>query len=97
MSLLVDVSEAESFSKGEIIEKCTLFFNRVKYSIPDVKVVGMWKVVVDKEPKVKLGIAFLGMKEKVTERLCVQINSEARGEEILKQLVAKKKIRVSFP
>ena len=91
ISFLLDENQAESFTKGVTFEKCMLTFNKVKYPVIEALVVGRWEVKEDDETKIKVGITFNDMKEKVNDKLCVHINSEAREEEILKQLVAKRK------
>ena len=92
-SLILNEQKAKPFNKGAIFENCTLTLNNVKYSILEINVVGRWNVVEEDEPKVKVGIVFSEMKEKIDEKLCLHINSEAREDEILKQLAAKRKSR----
>ena len=98
VSLIIEEKFAKPFVKNSLFEDCTITLNRVSYPVVEGKVVGRWDIKEEnkeendeEEPKVKVALTFTDMKEKINENLCVHINSEAREEEILKELAAKKK------
>lgn len=77
--------QASAFTKGKVFKDLSLQLCQQTYFIPEAEVAGLWPS--DKNPgELKVGLAFQNLPKKQEEDLFLQVNSEARGEEIRKML-----------
>lgn len=88
-SFTIPAEDAGGFKKDDLHEDCALLFCGKRYAIAKARVAGLWDVE-DKEPKKKIGLAFLDLPPQIEEDLYRQVNSEARGEEVRKKLAERK-------
>lgn len=88
-SFIIDLESAKKFEKDDLFENCALLFCGKRYTIPKARVAGLWDVE-SKEPKRKIGLAFIDLPSAAEEDLYRQVNSEARGEEVRKKLAERK-------
>ncbi|MDD0852250.1 PilZ domain-containing protein [Halobacteriovorax sp. GB3] len=88
-SFMIDDVEKETYSKQSVHTNCRLRLNRYQFDIPQCKVMGVWEGTHPDGTltgKIKLGIAFIDLPERIEEDLFREINGEARAEEIRKKL-----------
>lgn len=88
-SFVVPVDDAAKFVKDEIHPDCSLLFCGKRYNINKARIAGQWDAE-SKEPKKKIGVAFVDLPPQVEEDLYRQVNSEARGEEVRKKMEERK-------
>lgn len=88
-SFIIPAEEAGSFVKDDIHPDCALLFCGKRYNIAKARIAGLWDVE-GKEPKKKIGLAFVDLPPQIEEDLYRQVNSEARGEEVRKKLEERK-------
>ncbi|GAB4014421.1 MAG: hypothetical protein Fur0010_12480 [Bdellovibrio sp.] len=88
LSFPVPEADKDKFPKDARFEGCTLLFNRKKFEIPVSRIAGQWehKMRANDQKFVKIGIAFEKLSNTQEEELFKHINSEARAEEMRKQL-----------
>jgi len=87
-SAIIPESDRSRFAKGMEFSDCTLRFNKKNYSIPLMKIVAIWEQKDRHDnvlPELRIGIQFANLDKETEEKLVLEINSEARGEEIRKK------------
>lgn len=94
-SFIVPIEMKERFAKGKSFENCVIRFANTNFELPIVKIAGTWDhEYKDAEGNIvqglKLGVAFSELPKNIEENLFLQINLEARGEEIRKKALEKK-------
>jgi hypothetical protein len=93
VSFIIGPNLKELFAKGKEFHKCTLRFNRYKYFISSAKVAGVWAQkngLGEPIEDIKIGISFTEIDQHIEEELFKEINSEARAEEMRKQIASRK-------
>ncbi len=86
------------FSKGAIFRQCIINLNRRNFDIHSVEIMGLFEMKTppegikglesktDLKDKIKIPARFHNLSSEVDVDLCQYINTEARGEEIMKML-----------
>lgn len=88
ISFAIPGDDKDKFQKDMRFENCILLFNRKKFEIPASRVAGIWdhKMRNNDAKFLKIGIAFEKLSDSQEEELFKHINSEARAEEMRKQI-----------
>lgn len=85
----IDPQNKLGLTKGSIIENAQVTLNQKAFEIAKILVVASFEGE-DRDGNqfegIKYGLAFNDLSEEVEEKLTIHINSEARGEEVQKQL-----------
>lgn len=81
-SFILEASEAERFSKGNLFKDCTLRFDRKNYHIPIAQIVAH---IPMSDGRIKFGVSFKDVPKKTEDELYIKISTEARGEEMKKK------------
>jgi c-di-GMP-binding flagellar brake protein YcgR len=95
-SFIIEETDKDRFTKGQIFPECTLRFDRKNYYIPLAQVAILIPMADDEGQmtgKIKVGISFKELARKTEDELYIKISTEARGEEMKKKfdvLLAKK-------
>jgi hypothetical protein len=87
-SLIISDKEKANYPKGKIFNKCELIYNKKIYTIPAIKIMGVFPVKDDSgvvATSHKLGLAFINLAKGHEEALFKQINTQIRHQEVKKK------------
>lgn len=90
-SFIVDKFNEENFAKGQVYDECALRFDRKNYYIPKALISSIMPILDgngEVTTRIKVGISFQNLNQKVVDELNVKIAVEARGEEMKKKFDA---------
>ena len=95
-SFTIPAEMKDRFTKEEIHEGAVVRLANMNYTIPQAKIAGTWEhAFKDEKGNIiegyKVGVAFVDLPKKIEEDLFLSINTEARGEELRKKTLEKKK------
>ena len=92
-SFFIAEEDKARFTKGKEFSGCTVNFDKINYDIPKVRIAASFEKPDPRDGKTKtaLGVQFLDLSSDMDEKLCKHVNTEARAEEIRKNLLNKKK------
>ncbi|MBT7609278.1 MAG: PilZ domain-containing protein [Bacteriovoracaceae bacterium] len=87
-SMSISTKEKEIYIKGKIYNNCELTYNKVKYAIPAIKIMGIFSDTDESGADsglLRLGLAFINLSKANEEALFKQINTQIRYYEIKKK------------
>lgn len=88
VGVLFDPNSPRALKAGRILKDCRIELCKRTYTVPKAKVVKVWNHEDDTGRPTSLvcaGVRFVGLPKETEERLFIQVNAEARGEEIQKK------------
>ena len=91
-AVLFDPDARRPLKEGESLKDCKLNLCNRPYAIPSANVVKVWQHRDEAGRETKLccaGVRFIDLPKETEERLFIQVNAEARGEEIQKKFFSK--------